>query len=1023
MQTGRTMAPQARDRSRWRRSIASALSLPLIAGVLLGTFSPALDAAATAAVPAPAPGQAIISVKVAGDRAPDGSATGLAGVRLSLYGAGTATTGGVSPVQGTPGARYNSSWSWTTCVSDADGDCNFIIPVRAGTASATGVPQDTRFWVAQDPSDASPAGFYSNQQLRVGSFGASPEWTWNYKFQTDTELRAGVVYSSTTPMSTALAADRGFMRNRPDNITAAEGNFGENVGRTTGVWTQSRVNPDLSPQCGLRVAVVADTSGSLGVDGMAAVKETLGTFVDAFRGTPTVMSLFSFSNESPGSLASNHPTPLPVSTPGQAAAFKSQYAGWAAGGGTNWDQGLAKAANAGQDFDLVILLTDGNPTVYEAPFRGTSGYNSLQDVDAGILSANQLKAAGSRIVAIGVGPAITSASELNLRAVSGTTINSDYFRANDFPTAAAVLSDLARANCQGSIEVQKMIVPQGGTIAQATPAPAGWQFEAASLETTKVTVNAPASATTTASSNGTVNFGLTFTNPFTTGNVQVNETQQAGYQHVPVSGQNAVCTNAETGNSVPVSNVVDAAKPGFSVGSVSGAQIQCKIYNTPLAPASLEVEKSSNPVSGTVVTPGTPVTYTLTFSNTGGQSAAVDYTDYLDNVLDDSTWDNGPVVGGTGLTVVRNTSPSNSLSITGSVDPGQTTTVSYTVIAKAGTTGNGLLKNLLGPTTTTPPTECVPGNDPTWLCTENPIKGEFLLSKSSDPQSGSLVNPGDVITYTVTAVGSDGPVNGVTIQDNLTDVLDDASFVPGSAKLTIGTQAPSNVADPTGTNPVLLTAGPIDLVPGVPATLTYQVKVNDDAWSRTLRNVVTGSSEGGVPPTSCEPCSTTHPTPARLMIQKIGESSNSEWVPMAGSTWTIRDDNGGAPGTANAGYQVTPVAGETGLFLLEGIAPGTYWLEESTAPDGFNLLAEPVQFTIAANGAVSLGQGAGGGVVTAEDADGDGVFLITARDVPALNLPESGGIGWWPFAAGGSLLLITAAGMASGMRKKQAATA
>lgn len=1023
MQIVRTMPPRAQYRSRWRRSIAAALTLPLVAGVVLGTFSPALDGTATAAVPAPASNEAIISVKVAGDRAPDGSATGLAGVRLSLFGEGTATAGGSAPVQGTAGTRHDPSWSWSTCLSDADGDCNFIIPIRAGAPSATGVPEDTRFWVAQDPSDAAPSGYFSNPQLRVGSFGATPEWTWNYRFRTDTELRAGVTYSSTAPMSTPLAADRGFMRNRPDSNAGSEGGMGDNIGRTTGVWTQSRVNPALSPQCGLRVALVTDTSGSLGSAGITAAKDAMSTFVDAFRGTPTVMSLFSFAEVSPGVGATNHPTPLPVSTPAQAAAFKSQYTGWAAGGGTNWGEGLRTAANAGYSYDLVVFLTDGNPTLINSPADGTSAYSSLQDIDAGILSANQLKAAGSRIVAVGVGSAITSASELNLRAISGTTANSDYFRASDFSAAAAVLSDLARANCQGSIEVQKMIVPQGGTIAEATPAPAGWQFEAASLETGKVTINAPTSATTTAGSNGIVNFGLTFTNPFTTGTVQVNETQQPGYQHVPVSGQNAVCTNSETGAGVPVSNVVDAAKPGFAVDSASGAQIQCKIYNTPLPPANLEVEKSSNPVSGTVVTPGTPVTYTLSFANTGGQPAEVDYTDYLENVLDDATWDNGPVVSGGGLTVVRHTSPEDKLSIAGTVAPGQTVTVSYTVIAADDTTGNGLLKNLLGPTTTTPPSECVPGSDPTWLCTENPIKGEFVLSKSSDPKSGTLVSPGDVVTYTVTALGSDGPVNGVTIQDDLTDVLDDAAFVAGSAQLTIGANPPAGVADPTGTSPVLLTAGPINLAPGVPATLSYQVKVNADAWSKTLRNVVTGSSEGGEPPTSCEPCSTTHPTPAKLMIQKIGESSGSEWVPMDGSTWTIRDDDGGAPGAANLGYEVTPVAGETGLFMLEGIAPGTYWLEESTAPVGFNLLAEPVQFVVAADGAITLGQGQGGGVVTAEDADGDGIFLITARDVPALNLPESGGIGWWPFAAGGSALLLTAVATAAGLRRKQTAAA
>ena len=94
------------------------------------------------------------------------------------------------------------------------------------------------------------------------------------------------------------------------------------------------------------------------------------------------------------------------------------------------------------------------------------------------------------------------------------------------------------------------------------------------------------------------------------------------------------------------------------------------------------------------------------------------------------------------------------------------------------------------------------------------------------------------------------------------------------------------------------------------------------------------------------------------------------------------------------------------------------------APAGFSLLAEPVQFTIATNGAVtlgqgSLGQGSGGGVVSSTDADGDGIYLLPVRDVPALKLPESGGIGWWPFTTAGSALLLGALVMAIQGRRRQ----
>ncbi|MFK3672052.1 VWA domain-containing protein [Leifsonia aquatica] len=568
------------------RAVAYLTAAALGVGMLSAGGALARDDVAQAAVPVPAAGQAIISVKVGGDRQPSGTVAGLAGLRLSLYGAGTATTNGQATVQGTPGARYDPAWSWATCISDADGDCNFVIPIRAGAVSATGVPQDTRFWVAQDPSDAAPAGYFSNPQVRLGGPGAAPEFTWGYRFRTDTQLRAGTVYSSTAPMTASasyLNADLGFMRNRVDANT--EGLMGENIGRSTGVWSQSRINPALAASCGLRVAVVADTSGSLGTAGMAAITSAIGAFADAFVGTPTTMSLYSFSTISPGTGAANFPTPLPVTTTAQAAAFKAQYAGWTSIGGTSWDRGLAAVANSGHPYDLVVMLTDGNPTVFGAsPGPTASAFNSFEDVDAGIFSANQLKARGSRVVAVGAGPALTSASDLNLRAVSGANANSDYFRVADFAAAEAVLAQLARANCEASIEVQKKIVPAGGTVAQATPAPAGWQFDAVSQETTKVAVSAPGSATTTATSNGTVDFGLEYTSPATDGLVRVTEVQQSGFALLPVGGANATCVDADTGAAIPVTDVVDAAHPGFTVESRLDTQIICTVYNTPAAP-------------------------------------------------------------------------------------------------------------------------------------------------------------------------------------------------------------------------------------------------------------------------------------------------------------------------------------------------------------------------------------------------------------------------------------------------------
>jgi hypothetical protein len=156
-----------------------------------------------------------------------------------------------------------------------------------------------------------------------------------------------------------------------------------------------------------------------------------------------------------------------------------------------------------------------------------------------------------------------------------------------------------------------------------------------------------------------------------------------------------------------------------------------------------------------------------------------------------------------------------------------------------------------------------------------------------------------------------------------------------------------------------LTTQPFTLPAGQTATLSYKVTVKQDTWSSKLVNVVTGT--GSVTPVRVPPAShrwhlnapppTTHRP--RSSSRKSENLANSTWVPMAGSTWAILNDAAGLPGAVNAAYTVAPVPSQTGQFQLEGIEPGVYWLEETKAPTGFNLLAEPVQFTVAANGAVT----------------------------------------------------------------------
>jgi uncharacterized repeat protein (TIGR01451 family)/fimbrial isopeptide formation D2 family protein len=464
----------------------------------------------------------------------------------------------------------------------------------------------------------------------------------------------------------------------------------------------------------------------------------------------------------------------------------------------------------------------------------------------------------------------------------------------------------------------------------------------------------------------------------------------------------------------------------------------------------LSITKTANL---TTYIPGQPITYTVGVHNNGPSDAVnAVFTDPLPASIQGATWTCAVTALGTsnlppsGPTACNAPSGSGSISGTVRINTGGTLTYTITGTVASSTTGNivntativpaaqSSVPNMPGggPNPVPGSTTQVPTVDPTCpplpgvgcsATVTTPVAPQWTIAKSASVNGtastgNTSVKPGDTITYTVTATSNRGQINNVVLTDNLSDVLDQGTFVPGSATLTIGAAAPVAVANPTAPSTTLTTQS-FTLPAGQTAKLSYKVTVKQGAWSSQLVNVATGT--GSVTPVRCATgstplapeCSTTHHTPAKILIEKVGESSGGAWVPMAGSTWAIHNDAAGTPGAVNTGYIVSPIASQTGQFQLEGIEPGVYWLEETKAPAGFNLLAEPVQFTVASNGAVTLGQGSGSGVVTASDTDANGIFLVTVRDVPALKLPESGGIGWWPFTAGGAALLLTALVLAS----------
>ena len=133
------------------------------------------------------------------------------------------------------------------------------------------------------------------------------------------------------------------------------------------------------------------------------------------------------------------------------------------------------------------------------------------------------------------------------------------------------------------------------------------------------------------------------------------------------------------------------------------------------------------------------------------------------------------------------------------------------------------------------------------VCSTSHFTPEWTLSKSSDPASGSKVQPGSTVSYTLTASNvSNGVVEAATATDDLTAVLNHATLVqplPAGASLSGSTL--------TWTVPTL--------DPGDSATLSYRVRLDDDAWDTSITNVVT-PSDGGRCVASC---TTNHLTPPK----------------------------------------------------------------------------------------------------------------------------------------------------------------
>ncbi len=321
--------------------------------------------------------------------------------------------------------------------------------------------------------------------------------------------------------------------------------------------------------------------------------------------------------------------------------------------------------------------------------------------------------------------------------------------------------------------------------------------------------------------------------------------------NVPAGGNAVLNFVVQVNDPLPVGATSVANSLTFPVGPPGppGGLIDCTAVGndcgeiTPLGPTT-SVAKSSNPASGTAVSAGDTVTYTLTVTVANTVTTeAITLTDTLgDGLTLSGVLPAGCSASGQVVTCIL---------AAGAAVGSHTFAYSATVDTDA----TGSVGNVVVPSTP-------PGGDPDPDCaaceTEHPLTSTTAVAKTSNPATGTAVNPGDTLTYTLTVtVANSATAEVLTLADTLGDGL------------TFG--AVTNAGAFTCTGSLTCTL-PASTVPGTYA-VSYTATVDADATG-ALRNVVLASNPPGGPDPdpNCITCTTEHNVVAPVIT--VAKSSN-----------------------------------------------------------------------------------------------------------------------------------------------------
>lgn len=443
-------------------------------------------------------------------------------------------------------------------------------------------------------------------------------------------------------------------------------------------------NPPTADACGVDVTLVLDASGSIqSSSAVGQVRSAAQAFLDALKDTSSTARVTQFGTVS-AELAPS--TTVDSTSLGSGGALTQALAGYYnpipprpngvtfhqyRGSGspqnpgsftsgsstqfTNWDAALDQAGDA--PADLVVFVTDGDPTAYDMnqpgdpfnPLPPDVAYNTNRGqadattLDRAVQEADAVKATGTRILTVGVGSALTNQASINrMIAVSGPQVvrdadlagidslnDVDVALVTDFDDLAAFLNSVVLQLCSPSLTIRKFA--QSSADASYQPAP-GWAITAQPT-TTSGQFDWILPDTTPAVSKTLATDGLGFAQ-FQWEPIPSNQSSQAAVTETTQPGFTAGrpglpdfrCELRDDESNVRVVQgelTVNGTQAGFSLPQIGAEIVTCSLWNSFNYAPAIAVSKVNAPTSVRGdLTPPAPVTSNYAVSNPGNTPLA-----------------------------------------------------------------------------------------------------------------------------------------------------------------------------------------------------------------------------------------------------------------------------------------------------------------------------------------------------------------------------------------------------------------